>query len=110
MNLIPEYNQIIQSSNQPIIINFSEDASEIPALRVSLWDGEKMLKLWTKDDVQIDGQEVTLPLTQAETAKYREGKVSLLIKWLDADGITEFGEEDVLVIRKFRDRVPMECR
>lgn len=98
---------IIQSSNKPIILDFSEDIEGI-TIRATLWDEKNvLLKQWTNNEMQIDGTTATLPLTQEETGKWEGEHVKLEVKWLDKDGITEFAETEILLIDNKNDITPM---
>ena len=85
---------IIQGSNNPITLTFSEDIADIPALVATLWAGSgQMIKRWNKSDMGIDGETVTLPLAEEETAALSGGAIMLDVKGVDSDGSIIFWDE-----------------
>ena len=85
---------IIQGSNNPITLTFSEDIADIPTLVATLWAGSgQMIKRWDKADMGIDGEVVTLPLTEEETAALNGGNIALDVKGVDAYGNIVFWDE-----------------
>jgi hypothetical protein len=95
---------IIQGSNNPITLTFDSDLTDIPTLVATLWLGRGiMLKRWDKSDMSIDGEVVTLPLTEEETAQMGGGTIVLDVKGLDEDGYTIFWEEASLRVLPRRD-------
>ena len=98
---------IIQSSNKPIILDFSEDIEGI-TIRATLWDEKNvLLKQWTNNEMEIDETIAILPLSQEETGKWEGAHAKLEVKWLDRDGITEFAETEILLIDNKNDTTPM---
>jgi hypothetical protein len=72
---------IIQGSNNPITLTFSEDIADIPTLVATLWAGSgQMIKRWDKADMGLDGEVVTLPLTEEETAQLGGGTLTVATK------------------------------
>jgi hypothetical protein len=99
---------IIQSSNKPIIIDFSEDMTD-NKIRVTLWDNKGIkLKEWINADLTIEENIVTASLTQEETANFPECMARLEIKWLNSDGITEFAKNIAIRISDKNDKEVME--
>ena len=99
---------IIQSSNEPIILTFTEDAAGLAALRVTLWQGkQRKIREWTLADVIVEGETVSCPLTQAETARFPAGPMLLEVKWLDTDGVTEFAETMQIMVCERLDKTVM---
>ena len=85
---------IIQGSNNPITLTFSEGVADIPTLVATLWEGSgQMIKRWNKADMGIDGEVVTLPLTEEETAALNGGSIALDVKGVDSDGSIVFWDE-----------------
>ena len=85
---------IIQGSNLPITISFDEDMSNIKDWSMSLFGENKrgeadiLLKHWGIEDVDIDGETISAPLTESETLGFIPGVAVLEIKWLsDEDTI-----------------------
>ena len=74
---------IIQGGNAPIVLTFNEDISKTREIYALLYTKDRELKSWKKSDLQVRSNEVTLPLTEAETAGFPEGKAFLEVKWLD---------------------------
>lgn len=99
---------IIQSSNKPILIKFSEEVL-FPNIRITLWNEKNQkLKEWTKEDIKIEGNIAEAPLTQEETANFPKGIAILEIKWLDNDGKTEFANKERINIVDRNDKEIME--
>ena len=82
---------IIQGSNEPIVITFDSDVSEIREWSVSLYGEDKrgaptvLLKHWDTADLVMDGMQAYAPLTEDETLEFHPCVASLEIKWLDSD-------------------------
>ena len=95
---------IIQGSNNPITLAFSEDIADIPTLVATLWAGSgQMIKRWDKADMGIDGEVVTLPLTEEETAQLGGGSIALDVKGVDSDGSIVFWDEAGIRVLPRRD-------
>lgn len=95
---------IIQGSNNPITLTFSEDIADIPTLVATLWAGSgQMIKRWDKTDMGIDGETVTLPLTEEETAALNGGNIALDVKGVDGDGNIIFWDEAYMRVLPRRD-------
>lgn len=89
---------ILQGSNTPLVITFDQDVSGLSKLSISLWhleDGE-LLKAWTRDYVDVDGAQVSCPLTEEESAAFPQGHIVLEAKGAGADGEVLFWEQYVL--------------
>lgn len=101
---------IIQGSNNPLVIQFDADVSNIPTLIVTLWcdlpgwEG-RPVKKWTKDDMTISGETVTCPLTQNETRMYGAPYLVLEAKGLNENGGTVFWDEYKLDVKHRRDKI-----
>ena len=99
---------IPQGSNNPLVITFDEDV-EVSSMTISLWSrGTRMtsglLKLWTIDDVTIEGNSIICPLEEQETADFPAGNLSLEVKGLDEDGNTVFWEQANVRVLARRDK------
>lgn len=77
---------IIQGSNQPIIVTFDNDITDIKDLHVALFSNHEPLKEWYMDDIIIEGNTATCPLKQAETLSFKRGACTIEIKWMDEEG------------------------
>lgn len=95
---------IEQGTNVPIEITFDMDVTELPRLVVTIWRGNTCLKTWEKDDMQIDGSVVKLPLTEEETAALPTLGVRLEAKALNEGNQTIFWEAVNLAVDDRRDR------
>lgn len=95
---------IIQGSNTPITLTMDSDVSTIPTLVATLWADEKLLKRWDTADMTIEGATISLPLTEAETAKMKAGKAVVNVKGLDTNSTTIFWDEAVINIVSRKDR------
>lgn len=83
---------IVQGSNAPILLTFDnimENVTDFSAVLVSrrLGDENKIIKQWTKDDIEIGGLDIILPLTQEETMEFPSGTHALEVKWVNEDNI-----------------------
>lgn len=84
---------LIQGSNNPIVITFDASVADIPQLVATLWRrfaaaGASPIKVWTQDDMLIDGDTAVCPITEEETAALPTSGVTLEVKGLDAYGNT----------------------
>lgn len=100
---------IIQGSNDPLIITFDSDVSELPKIVVSLWIAKpgiskKPLKIWKREDVTVDGAVVYCPLTERETAGLPDTSVKVLAKALNSTGRIKHWKEYVLDIMVREDK------
>lgn len=95
---------IIQGSNLPIIIRFSENVPTHTEFEVSLGIAGKEVKHWSEDDLVISGKDVKAPLTQEETLDLPAGGCTIEAKWLNSAGDTDFIEpiRDKIVARTDR--------
>lgn len=95
---------IIQGSNNPLTLTFDESVEGIPSLVATLWAGMGvMIKRWDKTDMGIDGDVVTLPLTEEETAALHGGSIMLDVKGVDENGSIIFWDEAGLRVLPRRD-------
>ncbi len=97
---------IIQGTNIPILIEFYDDLSDVAELLVTLWrrNGTE-LKRWTTEDMIIEGDTATLPITEEESAALPEGYNTMEIKGLDDNGNTIFWESAQVLIEGRRDKL-----
>ena len=88
---------IIQGSNNPLVIQFDQDVSGFPQFVVTLWKTKTseydLVKQWNKAAMTIDGDTVTLPLTEAETRAMPAGLLQVEAKGLGTGGNTLFWAE-----------------
>lgn len=98
---------IIQGSNTPIVVTFSDDIATMVSLVATLWteDGQN-IKTWNKDDMipDNDGTTVELPLTEEETREYPVGFVSLEIKGVAENGQILFWKDAKIRVQSRMDR------
>ena len=95
---------IIQGSNTPITLIFSQDMSNIVQLNVSLWRGDNKLKNWTLNDVTIVFNEIELPLSERETISFIPGRAIIEAKWLPKVGDIELAKEATIEIEERKDK------
>lgn len=83
---------IIQGSNQPITIQFSEPVQDLKNISVTLTDmcGHKIH--WKINNLVIENDLVYAPLSQRETSELSQGICQIDVKWVDVDGMTQFSE------------------
>lgn len=106
---------IIQSSNKPIKIKFPEGMNiiEFSELRISLWQNDELLKLWQKEDIEIQFIEeeekylAIIDFTQEETASFNNGRCVLEIKGIDENKETFFAQQTSLIITDRYDKEVM---
>lgn len=101
---------IIQGSNNPLTIKFSESVENIPQLVVTLWPDKsghnaKMIKKWEKDDMMISGDTAVCDFTEAETAALSPVTHVIEAKGLDGNGMTVFWAAYKIDILNRRDKV-----
>lgn len=95
---------LYQGGNSPIILTFDEpiDTTE---LSVALYtETGTLVKAWAPDEMTILGAQVTLQLTQEQSAAFPKGKVVLEAKWLDAAGTVQMAKPAELTVAKRFDR------
>lgn len=92
---------IVQGGDVPIVLEFSEDMEDVSALSFVLYQYGKPKKSWSKDDVEIDGNYISLPLTEAETLSLSRGFCELETKW--RRDFNEFGDTLTLKVAEHRD-------
>lgn len=98
---------LIQGTNIPIKLVFSMSLEEhMQSLLATLWtkDGERLLKSWEMEDMNIDDNIAYLPLLEEETRNFPEGKLKLEIKGLNNSDQTVFWEEAELWAKKRKDK------
>lgn len=94
---------LIQGTNIPLKIVFDQSVADIPELVVSLWKNRKLLKQWNKEDMNVEDDTVTLPLTEDETKDFPPGPSTVEAKGLTAFGQTIFWDEYNVNIHPRRD-------
>lgn len=100
---------IMQSSNAPLIIKFPEEynVESFLRLRITLWQGDTLYKLWEKEDLIIEENKVTAELTEEETAELSENRCLLEMKWLVEGNKTEMAQQVYLTISDRNDKEAM---
>ena len=101
---------ILQGSNNPLVIQFDADISEIPQIVISLWCDapkyfQKPLKVWTRDDISITADTAVCPLTEEETASFPRADLVLEAKGLDDNDNTVFWSQYVIGVENRRDKI-----
>lgn len=95
---------IVQGSNEPIVLEFPEDMTNVQDFSAVLLLKHSKIeqKTWRKgnDDVTINENVVTLGLTQEETMDFSFGNATLQIKWM-MDGEIFTDESDQFIKRWF---------
>lgn len=97
---------IIQGSNNPLIITFDQSVDNIPILVATLWkrSNKELIKKWEREDMIIEDDVATCPLTEEETAGLRTKIVTLEIKGLDSGDNTVFWESYDIDIMERNDK------
>ena len=101
---------IIQGSNNPLVIQFDTNISDIPTLVVSLWSNLKGLDhspliTWNKSDMDISGSTAVCPVSESQTSGFPGTDLILEAKGLDGDGNTIFWDEYKVDLKRRRDRI-----
>ena len=96
---------IFQGGNAPIIAEFDEDMTNVPGISCGLYVYGTEQKHWEKDDAVIDGNIVSFPMTQEESAAFTPGQCEICIKTYASDGsvIMYAVERDCIVERDDRE-------
>lgn len=99
---------IIQGTNNPMVFTFPNSMTTIKDIEISLYTAKKELKHWTLTNVTINNKTIYAPLTQEETVSFPAGECFIEVKWINADGKSEFAGilENEIVSR--RDHTIME--
>lgn len=95
---------LIQGSNTPITLIFSDDMSEIQNIEVSIWKGDCLMKRWGLSDVNIIRNEIELPLTERDTMHLRPGRAIIEAKWIPSVGDIEIAKRVTIEIDDRNDR------
>ena len=86
----------VQGSNEPLVITFDESVEHLTKILVTVWcedGGEKLVKSWRENDMQIAQNTIICPLTEKETAAFKPPTLAVNIKGLDENGTTMIYEE-----------------
>lgn len=99
---------INQGGNTPIILTFDADITA-PKFEASLHHPSvDEIKHWSKDDIEVEGVVVQLPLTEEETLNFPSGHGFILsVKLLDEDGDVIFYDDEPVEISFRSDKTPM---
>lgn len=105
---------IIQGANEPIVLIFKGDMSEMQDFSSVLVNKSSLevMKHWTKGDISIgepyEDEEteetltpVTLPLEQDETILFKHGTAILQTKWLMEGTVWNADDQEIHVKRTF---------
>ena len=101
---------ILQGSNNPLVIQFDADISNIPVLVISLWCDKlryagKAIKTWTTEDIVVSGDTAVCQLTENETGKFPDADLILEAKGLDNHGNTVFWDQYTVNVQSRHDKV-----
>lgn len=102
-----KHNEIIQGTNKPIVLVFSEKI-DFASLEVSLNDFQKELKHWSLIDIILEDNLAVCGLSQSETVLFPTGKATLEVKWKAEDGIVENADVFPFCIVNRDDKTIME--
>ena len=95
---------IIQGSNSPITLIFSQNMSSIKNFNASLWHGSTMMKRWSMSDINIIQNEIELPLTEKETLDFISGRARIEAKWIPEIGDIELANEVTVDVESRKDK------
>lgn len=98
-------NIIYQGSNAPITLSSDVPPQNMIDLKASIYDSNgKQVAKFNSTDIGNAGGIITIPMSQAFTAALPAGKIKLLLKWLRPDGITDFADEIVYIVKAREDK------
>lgn len=100
---------IVQGENEPVVLEFQEDMTALQDFSALLFMkySRKEQKRWSKDEIDINENVITLPLSQTETLAFDYGIAVLQIKWMINDEI--FTNESECCIKKWIDDSVLEA-
>ena len=93
---------LIRGDNKPIILEFDEALINVDQVSAILYRDGRIFKKWDESTAVIDGQTISLPLTQEETMTIQCERVQLEIKLLSGSDI-EFFDIGPLYLREEQD-------
>ena len=93
---------LIRGDNKPIILEFDEALINVDQVSAILYRDDRIFKKWDESTAVIDGQTISLSLTQEETMAIQCERVQLEIKLLSGSDI-EFFDIVPLYVRQRRD-------
>ena len=96
---------LIQGTNIPIQITFDSSVESFKQIVATLWQSNKEIARWTKDDMIVSGDTVKLPLNEDKTRNFKRGKAFLDIKGLNFFDQIVFWEEAEIEVVARNDRV-----
>ena len=96
-----------QGSNSPIFLDFDAPV-EAEKIEVSLHGVNTEIKHWSRSEVTINENVVSLPLTEEETLEFPIGSARLSVKLLDGDGDVIFYDDEKVEIDFSFDKTKME--
>ena len=98
---------IIQGANEPIVLEFPYDMTSVQDFSAVLLmkHTKHEQKKWNKDNVTINENVITLPLSQTETMAFGFGNAVLQIKWMIGGDI--FTNESEHFIKRWIDKTEL---
>ena len=93
---------LIRGDNKPIVLEFDESPSGIDQISAILYRNDKIFKKWDASTAVVDGQTISLPLTQEDTMAISCERVQLEIKFATGNTI-EFFDIISFYVRQRRD-------
>ena len=100
---------IIQGSNNPLVIQFDANISNIPKMVVSLWHDapgytKNPLKVWTENEMEIRNNIAICNITEDDTRSFPTTNLWMAVKGWDADGTTIMWDEIMVDVKKRHDK------
>lgn len=93
--------KIIQGSNDPLVLEI-DGVVEFEKISAVLCSKGNVIKEWSSDDAEIEGNYVILPLEENETLLFDKGNATLDIKGLDNKGkIVFMNLVEYIVVERF---------
>ena len=101
---------IVQGTNNPLVIQFDQDVSEMASLIITMWSlSGTMVKKWETEDMTIEDDTAICPLTEAESKAFPGTVVTIEAKGLDSEGAAVFWDRmDVKMVRRNDKNIPLE--
>ena len=80
---------ITQGSHRIIKITCEKDMELIQDVKIMIYNKDRVLKNYSKEEIQINKNIVSVELTQADTMSFDSGTAYMEMKYMDEDGLVE---------------------
>ena len=99
---------IIQGSHRIIKITCEKDMEHIQDVKIMFYNKNRILKSYSKEDIQINRNIVSIVLTQTDTMSFDVGTAYMEMKYLDEDGLVEVSRVKKLYVDARKDDRELE--